>query len=719
MAEGNQRDAGQGIGSADVMSAIVASFSFAVALPLLSLLGRNPEFFVAHGFSPLDYFSFAFGLAIGIPLVLVGVVLAVPWTRIRTLMLFAIVGFLLGLIGLQVLKQLPMTGAVPAWAHVVVSVGLAVGGVVAIWRWSGVRTFLRVCSVVPVVLIPLFLFADPVEAARSTPEVANDNMSIANPIPVVFVVFDELPLTSLLRTDGTINEERFPNFARLAEHTTWFTNAFANSASTTESVPSLLSGRYPDSSRSVPVTSDYPNNLFTLVGSQYSVVGGESVTRLCPEDICLDTRPLASRWQSLPSDVWYVFLHLSLPASMTESLPPIDEDWANFGVGYGSEVNGSLGKESEEAADSEVSDAIDLDDPVTVALLNDRSRSFDRFVTSIAAAEQSTLYFHHSLVPHRPWQYLPSGQVYEAHPRVPGTDQSTWTDVEFLVDQGFQRHLLQVGMADRQLGQLLDQLEGQGLIDEALIVVTSDHGITFRPGEPMRAPLGDRLGSVGAVPLFVSLDPAWDGRTVDTPVELVDILPTVASTLEVDVDWEFDGTPLQTTLRGGDEGREILTFPGPVAHHDVGQSHREVTRELSARYELDGGWGRLLKPSLGFDLVGRALDEVEVGAPLEWTVVVETLDDLDAVDLASETLPVMMEGWIDEGGEDGSGFSMALALNGTISAVFETFDQARGDMISVLIPSNDLRDGQNRLELFLIQGSGARLRPIPDVRGTG
>src|SRR3954453_8720004 len=44
------------------------------------------------------------------------------------------------------------------------------------------------------------------------------------PPPVVFVVFDEFPADDLLRPDGTIDAERFPNFAELASISTWFPN---------------------------------------------------------------------------------------------------------------------------------------------------------------------------------------------------------------------------------------------------------------------------------------------------------------------------------------------------------------------------------------------------------------------------------------------------------------------------------------------------------------
>ena len=49
--------------------------------------------------------------------------------------------------------------------------------------------------------------------------------AVDNPVPVIVVVFDELPLTSLLAEDLSIDRQQFPAFARLADTSTWFPNA--------------------------------------------------------------------------------------------------------------------------------------------------------------------------------------------------------------------------------------------------------------------------------------------------------------------------------------------------------------------------------------------------------------------------------------------------------------------------------------------------------------
>jgi hypothetical protein len=64
---------------------------------------------------------------------------------------------------------------------------------------------------------------------------------------VVFAL-DELPLASLLDTQGHIDASNFPNLAWLAERSTWYRNATGTTQWTRDAFPSMLTGRWPASS---------------------------------------------------------------------------------------------------------------------------------------------------------------------------------------------------------------------------------------------------------------------------------------------------------------------------------------------------------------------------------------------------------------------------------------------------------------------------------------
>ena len=46
--------------------------------------------------------------------------------------------------------------------------------------------------------------------------------------------------------------------------------------------------------------------------------------------------------------------------------------------------------------------------------------------------------------------------------------------------------------ADARFGRLIERLKAAGIYDDALIVVTADHGISFRAGRTRREPRGQR-----------------------------------------------------------------------------------------------------------------------------------------------------------------------------------------------------------------------------------
>ena len=99
-----------------------------------------------------------------------------------------------------------------------------------------------------------------------------------------------------------------------------------------------------------------------------------------------------------------------------------------------------------------------------------RPQRFQTSVDAIRPGSRPTLDFIHVLLPHEPLEYLPDGQRYQAVADS-GLSDSRSYDNEFLTNQAMERHLLQVGLVDRLLGQLIAQLRRTGLWDRAMVVV--------------------------------------------------------------------------------------------------------------------------------------------------------------------------------------------------------------------------------------------------------
>jgi arylsulfatase A-like enzyme len=105
---------------------------------------------------------------------------------------------------------------------------------------------------------------------------------------------------------------------------------------------------------------------------------------------------------------------------------------------------------------------------------------------------------------------------------------------------------------DYWIGQLTAELERQGLADRTVIVLHSDHGEEFldHGGFVHGTTLYDELVRV---PLIIAGPAvAAPGRVVDTPVRLLDVMPTLLDIAGVPVPQEAQGRSLVPLLQGQD-----------------------------------------------------------------------------------------------------------------------------------------------------------------------
>lgn len=102
---------------------------------------------------------------------------------------------------------------------------------------------------------------------------------------------------------------------------------------------------------------------------------------------------------------------------------------------------------------------------------------------------------------------------------------------------------------DAAFGHLLDGLAAAGVLDDAVVVVISDHGEGFDP-ERQRIHHGGRLhADVLRVPLLIRA-PGVAPRSVAMPVSLVDLFPTLLALAGGPAPPGLDGVSLVPALRG-------------------------------------------------------------------------------------------------------------------------------------------------------------------------
>jgi hypothetical protein len=646
----------------DTFITVVVLFVFAVSQPLLDLLGRNAEFFLARASPPLDLVIVGLLFAIVLPAVAGLIVVGVGRLHETTgaVLHWIVLTALGGALALQIIERTPLRrGSDLLEILLALTVGLTI--TVAIYRSRGFQSVLRFGAVVPALSLVFFLFFSPASqlvfrGAINEPAA----ITVEDPAPVVFVVFDEFPIASLIDGEGNLQEEAYPNFARLARDGTWYRNAITVQQQTEESVPAILTGKDSPPGR-LPMAFDYPANLFTLLSDHYEIRAREQVTEMCPEYACENRSrpqlPFGERWDTLRSDLGIVAAHVLLPSDLRSGLPPIDHSWSNFGAGVPESVEDfNIIRRFRETVDE------------------DRRIPFQEWLQNMEAPDgEPTLDFIHVMLPHIPWGFAYTGQVFYSASPIPGSATTGWGSDEWLVNQGYQRHLMQVQYVDTLIGQMIEKLEEEGMYDDALIVVVADHGVVVRPDiKHRRVALDDTVGEIAAIPLFIKAPHQERGGVDDYRAETIDILPTVVDALGIVMPWETDGSSL-----------------------------------------LDGPFG--LAPPGQHDLLGRGVDSIR-GEASNLTAEIDNPHRYGVVELSADSLPLYFNGRLTSETSLNGDTVLAVGFNGEIVAVTRTYDTyERTASFYAMIPPDKLVEGENDVSLFLVNGDNGTqtLEAIP------
>lgn len=681
--------------------------AFALAQPLFNLLSDNPEFFAARGSTAMDIIVFAVLLVVLPPALLVGIELLIglagPKARLGAhLVLMAL---LAGIVFVQALGD-----AFGASDFVLIAIALALGaGAAALYaRAEPVRSFLTVLSPAPLVFLILFLFISPVSKITLAGEASAKSIDGIKPIPVVMVVFDEFPGISLLDANDKVDPVRYPGFAQLAEDGAWFPNAHSIYDSTSKAVPAIMDGDYPQKGV-LPTSSEHPNSIFALLGKSHTMNVSEEATTVCPRDLCEDARldePFLDRLGSMTEDVGLVYAHVVAPPDIEADLPSVSETWGDFGG---------------EGGDAGVSGEVEVSDEPTAkqgkkatlaALKSDRNEKFDAWIAAIRKRPRPSLNFKHALLPHVPWKYLPTGQQYNtaAGDPIPGLSRQSYPDAT-QVEQLQMRHLLQLGFADLKVQQLIAHLKRIGIYDEALVVVTADHGVAFQQGLfDRRKADRDTLAEISPVPLFVKLPGQEKGLVNPAIVETTDIVPTISDVLNIDVPDETDGkSAFSAAVAKRDEVKMLPRDFSDWMRVDGDEFAAEKQTLIDRKVALFGSGAdspdRIYRVGPNQELVGKSVSSLPTGGDSDAKVSLTDPGAYDDVDLEGPVLPVWVTGKVS--GADGR-LDVAISVNGVVRAVSNTFKLATdGDeLIAAMIPPSSLRNGRNTVEVYEVTGNG-------------
>jgi hypothetical protein len=685
---------------------------FAVGQPLLDVLGRSPDFLVFRQADARDIVLLAVTIVV-LPAVVLGgleVVAGLAGRRVQQAVHLLVAGGLVGLLGLEAIKTL--TG-LRNLVLVVVSALVGIGAGLGYAKLSAFRLWVRFASPAPIVFVLVFLLVSPAsELLRPVPAVADTGQPAAtfqrdNNASIVFVLFDELPLRSLLDHGGQIDRRLYPNFARLAAGSTWYRNASTVAGMTRWAVPAMFTGRYPARDLA-PMATRYPDNLFTLLGSAgYDMRVFEGVTQLCPRTACtIPTIPGGhGGFRRIARDSAQLWARLTSPGDVTTSAAAsLEED--------------TVDPNKRAAAAAPKAKA----DPTWAP----RPASLDGFISALRPTGRPSVHFLHILLPHQPWKYLPSGLKYPE--RLPGKNPAShgggWTSERWPVQSIHQRHLMQTAYTDHLLGTIIKRMRQTGLYDHSLLVVTADHGMAFTPGASARASVTPTtVPDVLWVPLFIKRPGQHSAVVSEVNIEHVDILPTVAGLSGLDVPWPIDGVSWADPGKVMRRGTDKIFYPRPAMREVIrGPANHAIALQGLADQVLHVGddyldWFRF---GPNADLVGKRVGDLAVAGP-GGTAQVLGLDDYHHVDPASGLVPAEVTGrLISTLAGITARPAIAVAVNGVIGGVSETFAEpfAKGGdpprWFTTMVPDSLLGAGDNKLQLFVVDPAGGtrQLRPL-------
>jgi len=214
----------------------------------------------------------------------------------------------------------------------------------------------------------------------------------------------------------------------------------------------------------------------------------------------------------------------------------------------------------------------------------DYAANFEDFLD--AAGEQEWFFWYGAREPHRRYEYgsaVRAGKTPDMIDEVP----AFWPDNE-IVRNDMLDYGLEIEHADRQLGRMIDQLEKRGLLENTIVLMTSDNGMPFPRGKAQEYEYSNHMPLAAMWPNGIK-NP---GRTVDDMVSFIDFAPTFL---------EVAGIPFDESGMHASPGRSLTDIfysekEGQVnPARDfvmIGRERHDYSRPHNAGYPIRGIVGK-------------------------------------------------------------------------------------------------------------------------------
>jgi hypothetical protein len=344
-------------------------------------------------------------------------------------------------------------------------------------------------------------------------------------------------------------------------------------------------------------------------------------------------------------------------------------------------------------------------------MVGDRFQPLVSFISDLGLYPEETVHFIHVMLPHRPFQYLPSGRAYTNQKDIKGLSfmrESTTKVVQgqqLLADRFHQRHLLQTAYVDGLLGRLISAMKSAEIYAESLLIVVADHGISYQQNMPIRYPMQKNFGEVAFVPLFIKYPFQDRARELDMNAETIDILPTIIDVLGIKTTWKFDGQSLLDERRTVHEKKILLHAAKQLylvySQDEYLAARQDALEKNISTFSLDDPRSDLFHFGPGLELIGTPVD-ILVNDRVPCSLQSDMIGELGHVNLSKNFLPTGIEGEISCIDTNLDQVLLLAAVNGVIRGITSPYTYKDEGLFNLILSDQVLQDGANDIELFVI-----------------
>ncbi|MCA9056026.1 MAG: hypothetical protein KDA75_19470, partial [Planctomycetaceae bacterium] len=255
-----------------------------------------------------------------------------------------------------------------------------------------------------------------------------------------------------------------------------------------------------------------------------------------------------------------------------------------------------------------------------------------------------------------------------------------------------------------------------------LLIVTADHGVAFKTNHSRRDPVPETLPHILPVPLFIKLPGKQAGDVTDRNVECIDLLPTIANIIDIDLPGPVDGASILDP-RETPRPRKTLVLPrGQLAIDPDFPERFSYVDEMVRLFGSGTGDDRLLDFDLHPEWIGKPRQEFPLGPKSPISIQLEWGGDYVSPS-QSDIIPCFFKGWAIAPEETALSLTIAVEVNGEIAGVTRTFnDPEAADRWCTMTDERRFHVGHNDVHIYEVREVDGKYQfcpcDVPELAGS-